>query len=145
VPVRSAIARVEGMTGSGRTLAQMISFTIIGAAGFVVDTVVLYAALYLGLGLYAGRGVSYLAAVTFTWALNRRYTFERRENTELFGQWRRFALSQLSGAVINLGVYSSLVRMSPYCAVHPVIGVAAGSLMGLMVNYVAARRYVFKQ
>jgi putative flippase GtrA len=133
------------MTGSSRTLVQMISFGIIGAAGFVVDALVLYAAIYLGLGLYAGRAVSYLAAVTFTWQLNRRYTFERRENTGLFGQWRRFALSQLSGAAVNLGVYSSLVRMNPYCASHPVIGVAAGSLLGMMVNYVAARRYAFKK
>jgi putative flippase GtrA len=133
------------MTGSGRTLVQMISFGIIGVAGFVVDTLVLYAALYLGLGLYAGRGVSYLAAVTFTWALNRRYTFERRENIGSFGQWRRFALSQLSGAAVNLGIYSSLMRVSPYCASHPVIGVAAGSLTGMMINYVAARRFAFKQ
>jgi ElaB/YqjD/DUF883 family membrane-anchored ribosome-binding protein len=35
--------------------------------------------------------------------------------------------------------------MSRYCADHPVIGVAVGSLMGLMANYLAARRYVFEQ
>ena len=145
MPVRSAIARIERLTGSGRTLVQMISFGVIGVAGFVVDTLALYAALYSGLGLYAGRGLSYLAAVTFTWALNRRFTFERRENIGHFGQWRRFALSQLSGAAVNLGVYSSLMRLSPYCASHPVIGVAAGSLSGMLINFVAARRYAFKQ
>jgi putative flippase GtrA len=128
-----------------RTVAEIFSFTVIGAAGFVVDTSVLYAALYLGLGLYAGRGVSYLAAVTFTWALNSRYTFEQRATASRFRQWRRFAVSQLSGAVVNLGVYASLVQMSRYCADHPVIGVAVGSLMGLMANYLAARRYVFEQ
>ncbi len=128
-----------------RTAAQVFSFTAIGAAGFVVDTAVLYVALHLGLGLYAGRGVSYLGAVTFTWALNSRYTFEQRATTHRFRQWRRFAVSQLSGAVINLGVYASLVRMSRYCADHPVIAVAVGSLMGLTVNYLAARRYVFER
>ena len=128
-----------------RTVAEIFSFAVIGAVGFVVDTSVLYAALYLGLGLYAGRVVSYLAAVTFTWALNRRYTFKQRATASRFRQWRRFAVSQLSGAIINLGVYASLVRMSPYCADHPVIGVAVGSLMGLIVNYLAARRYVFEQ
>jgi putative flippase GtrA len=128
------------------TVAEILSFTVIGGAGFVVDTSVLYAALYLGLGLYAGRGVSYLAAVTFTWALNRRYTFNQRATTAgRFTQWRRFAVSQLSGAVINLGVYGGLVRMSRFCAEHPVIGVAVGSLMGLMANYLAARRFVFRE
>jgi len=128
-----------------RTLVQLISFGVIGTGGFVVDSLVLYAALYLGLGLYAGRGVSYLTAVTFTWALNRRYTFEQSANSGHFAQWRRFALSQLSGAAINLGVYSGLVRMSPFCAAYPVIGVAIGSLMGMMVNYAAARVYAFRQ
>ena len=128
-----------------RTVAEIFSFAVIGAAGFLVDASTLYVALYLGLGLYAGRVVSYLAAVTFSWVLNSRYTFEQRSTTNRFRQWRRFATSQLSGAAINLGVYAILVRMSPYCAEHPVIGVATGSVMGLMANYLAARRYVFQR
>jgi putative flippase GtrA len=54
-------------------------------------------------------------------------------------------VSQLSGATINLGVYASLVHMSRYCADRPVIGVAAGSLAGLMVNFLVARRFVFAE
>jgi putative flippase GtrA len=140
----SAIARAKRMPDLRRTVAEIFSFTVIGAAGFAVDASVLYAALYLGLGLYAGRALSYLSAVTFTWALNRRFTFARSLTVGRGTQWRRFAVSQLSGAVINLSVYASLVRMSHYCADHPVIGVAVGSLMGLTVNYLAARRYVFE-
>ncbi len=140
------MARADGMAALELTIAEIFSFTIIGAAGFVVDTSVLYAALYVGLGLYAGRVISYLAAVTFTWALNSRFTFKQHTIvSSRFRQWQRFAVSQLSGAVINLGAYAGLVRMSPYCAEHPVIGVAIGSLMGLMANYLAARRFVFRE
>ena len=56
---------------------QMLSFGFIGVIGFLVDAGVLYGALLCGLGLYAGRAVSYMAAVTVTWRLNRSYTFER--------------------------------------------------------------------
>jgi putative flippase GtrA len=133
------------MPVSSRTLMQIFLFGVTGVAGYVVDTSVLYAGLYLGLGLYLGRAISYLAAVTFTWVLNSRYTFRQRTTASRFTQWRRFAVSQLSGAVVNLGVYAALVRMSTFCADHPAVGVAAGSSMGMMVNFLAARRYVFNQ
>jgi putative flippase GtrA len=38
-------------------IRQMFSFGLVGVLGFVVDAGVLYAALYCGLGLYAGRAV----------------------------------------------------------------------------------------
>ncbi len=54
---------------------QFLRFAVIGTAAFVVDTAVLYCALWAGLGLYSGRAVSYLVAATFTWYGNRRITF----------------------------------------------------------------------
>ncbi|HEY1724622.1 MAG TPA: GtrA family protein [Steroidobacteraceae bacterium] len=123
----------------------MASFSLVGVLGFVVDAGVLYAALYVGLGLYLGRAASYMAAVTFTWGLNRRYTFEAGSGGEPVRQWARFVVSQLAGATINLGVYALLVHMSPFVAQRPVIGVAVGSLSGLLVNFSVARAYVFDQ
>ena len=56
-----------------RSLGQFLRFGLVGTAGFVVDAAALTAAMaWLGLGPYGGRVVSYLAAVTFTWAMNRR-------------------------------------------------------------------------
>src|ERR1700676_4388240 len=89
---------------------QMLSFSTIGVIGFLVDAGVLYVALFFGLGLYAGRAVSYLAAVSSTWLLNRRYTFGRTSGNNKLHEWARFAVSQLSGATINLGAYALLVH-----------------------------------
>jgi putative flippase GtrA len=122
---------------------QMLSFGFVGVIGFLVDSGVLYVALYYGLGLYAGRAVSYLAAVTATWRLNRSYTFVRPSGYNKIHEWARFFVSQLSGATINLGIYALLVRTSPLVAHNPIIAVAAGSLCGLLVNFSAARAYVF--
>ncbi len=133
------------MPAYGRELTQLFFFGLIGVVGFVVDAGVLTLALSIGLGLYGGRILSYLTAVTCTWALNRRFTFRQTAAAERFRQWRRFALSQLTGATINLGTYAVLVRSSRVCAQHPVIAVAVGSLLGLLGNYLAARRFVFAQ
>jgi putative flippase GtrA len=125
-------------------MRQLFSFGVIGCIGFLVDTLVLYLAIFLGSGLYQGRVLSYLAAVTVTWALNRRFTFARRNGGKALHEWARFSVSQLSGATINLGAYAALVHTSPYCARHPVIAVAVGSVAGMMINYVVAHRYVFR-
>jgi putative flippase GtrA len=124
-------------------MRQIFSFGVIGCIGFVVDTFVLYLAIFLGTGLYLGRILSYLAAVTVTWALNRRFTFARTNGGNALSEWARFSVSQLSGATINLGAYAALVHSSRYCAQHPVVAVAVGSLAGMMINFAVARRYVF--
>jgi putative flippase GtrA len=124
-------------------LSQMLRFALVGVVGFVVDAGTLYAMIALGTGIRWGRVVSYLFAVTTTWYLNRRYTFTRPSGYSLFGEWLRFCTSQLGGAAINLGVYYSLIRID-FVAAHPVIGVAAGSLSGLLVNFVIAKVVVFR-
>lgn len=134
----------EKMSGVLGVARQMLWFSAIGVLGFLVDAGVLYAALYWGLGLYGGRAVSYMSAVSATWLLNRRYTFQRSSPDNKLHQWARFVVSQLAGATINLGVYGLLVHTSPVVAHEPVIGVAAGSLSGLLVNFSIARAFVFR-
>jgi len=121
---------------------QFLAFSVVGILGFIVDSSVLYLGLELGLGLRSGRIVSYLVAVTATWVLNRRFTFgasRRRPAVE----WARFATTQLAGAMVNLGTYFALIAASSLVARFPVLGVAAGSLAGLAVNFIAARAFVF--
>jgi putative flippase GtrA len=125
-------------------LLQLLRFTLVGAVTFFVDAGVLSAALGAGAGFYVGRLVSYLSAVTFSWAVNRRFTFRHRTELRLLTEWRRFLMSQVAGASVNLGLYALLVRTSPWCAAHPLVVVGVGSLSGLLVNFFAARRYVFK-
>ena len=136
----------RGLPGAERIafadLRQLLSFSVVGTLGFVVDSSVLYLGLDLGLGLRSGRVVSYLVAVTATWALNRRFTFGASRRRPVI-EWARFTITQLAGAAVNLGTYFALVAASGFVARFPVLGVAAGSLGGLAVNFVAARVFVF--
>jgi len=125
-------------------LSRFLRFGLVGVVGFVVDTGLLYLGLAAGLGLWLGRVVSYLGAVTATWLLNRRFTFRGHIPGHTFHEWGRFAVSQLGGAITNLGIYGVLIEASVLARSHPVVGVAAGSLSGLVINYSLARIFVFR-
>lgn len=126
-----------------RTLLQFVRFGVVGTIGFLVDTAVLYAGLALGLGLYGGRAVSYLAAASATFALNRAWTFRGQGEGRVARQWALFVVLNLVGFAFNYGTYAALVASVALVAQHPVIGVAAGSLAGMMGNFLLSRRYVF--
>jgi putative flippase GtrA len=137
--------RIERVIGQERTrsLLQFLRFGVVGTVGFVVDTAVLYAGLGAGLGLYGGRALSYLVAATTTWALNRAWTFRGQGEGPAMRQWALFVVLNLVGFAFNYGTYAALVAGSAVVAQHPVIGVAAGSLAGMVGNFVLSRRFVF--
>jgi putative flippase GtrA len=130
--------------GPSPVTRQFLSFSVVGTIGFVVDTATLYFAMgQLGLGLYSGRVISYLVAATSTWALNRRFTFRQQRSTNRLGEWGRFLGANAFGGLVNYGVYAALVTLNDTASAHPVIGVAAGSVAGLLVNFSASRYVVF--
>ncbi|WP_270938895.1 GtrA family protein [Falsiroseomonas oryzae] len=126
-----------------RTVMQFLRFGVVGTIGFIVDTASLYAALALGFGLYGGRAASYVVAATTTWALNRAWTFRGQGDGPAWRQWAIFLAVNLVGFACNYGTYAALVSTVAVVAQHPVIGVAAGSLAGMVGNFLLSRRFVF--
>lgn len=119
-------------------IVGLARFTIVGAFGLLVDCATLYDALRAGLGLYDGRLVSFITAATFTWYLNRSFTFA--VHTRPTGrEWFRFLLANSFGGVVNLGIYSALVAGFTMIAEVPALAVVAGSLCGLLINYRLSR------
>jgi putative flippase GtrA len=145
-PAMDPLPLLERFLGPARArlALQFLQFGVVGTIGFVVDTAVLYGGLALGLGLYGGRALSYLAAATTTWALNRAWTFRSADQAPAARQWAVFVLVNLLGFACNYGTYALLVAFVPLVAAHPVLGVAAGSLAGMVGNFVLSRRYVFR-
>jgi putative flippase GtrA len=120
---------------------QFLSFAVVGAIGFVVDVAVLYLMAPL-LGWYGARVLSFLAAATATWALNRRYTF-RRSEASVLREYLGYLVTMLGGAVVNYGAYVLVLHWAtgPWA---PAAGVALGSCAGLVVNFLSARYLVFR-
>jgi putative flippase GtrA len=127
------------------TQVQFFRFAVVGAAGFVVDAAALYSAMhYAGANHYVGRAISYLLAATFTWALNRHYTFRiDGGNTGRLREWAKFLLGNAFGGLLNYTTYAALVASSIAVSAHPTLGVAVGSAAGLLVNFALSRRFVF--
>jgi putative flippase GtrA len=126
-------------------IRQLMAFGVVGVIGFSIDAGTLYLARWLGAGLILGRIVSYLTAATCTWALNRRFTFTSREAQDPWREWALFMVSQVAGAAFNLGVYAWLVTANGLITAQPIIGVAAGSLAGMLVNFFVAKKIVFRE
>lgn len=125
------------------SIAQFLRFGTVGATGFVVDTAVVYALKGL-LGLYAAGLASYFVAATWTWALNRWWTFAGQGSGPMWRQWLHFLLVNMSGLVLNRGAYFMLITFSATCRDYPVIAVAAGAVAGLFANFYAVTRLVFR-
>lgn len=123
--------------------ARFIRFALVGAAGFVVDSACLMIALGLGANFLEGRAISYLTAATFTWSLNRCWTFDITSES-YFWQWVKFISANAVGGMINYCVYAILMIAVPAHFVgFPVLAVAVGSGAGLLVNFTLSKRFVF--
>ena len=127
-----------------RLLVQFIQFGTVGTIGFLVDTAVVYATQHWA-GLYLAGILAYAAAVTTTWWLNREWTFRGLGRAvPTHRQWLTFVVATLPGLFLNLGSYFLLVWLSPLCAAHPEIAIAAGAIAGMFANFAMSRTVVFR-
>jgi putative flippase GtrA len=128
-----------------KALRELFYFGISGVFGFLVDTGILY--LLKGyLGPFIARGFSFFAAVIVTWLFNRSITFkEKRSGMKPKTEFLSYFLLMLCGGIINYAVYSWLITAYKIALINPVIGVAAGSIAGMMVNMMTSRFIVFRK
>jgi putative flippase GtrA len=132
----------------GRKVAgQMLRFGIVGGIGFLVDAGVLILMLRAGLGPYGGRVVSFLAAATATFILNRSFTFRRESPsaTHPAGEWLSYLGLMVIGGLVNYGTYAAAVAFLEPVGRHPVIGVALGSIAGMAINFWTSKTLVFER
>jgi putative flippase GtrA len=133
---------------------ELFRFGVVGSVGFLVDASVLQMLVsWFDGDLLISRIFSYLAAATVTWFLHRIYTFRDQYSSSdnhsassraLLSQWSRFILANSTGASLNYGIYAFCILNSDLCRAYPVIGVAIGSLVALVFNFVISKRFVFK-
>lgn len=130
------------MTGLSR---QVIGFLIAGSLGFAVDAGVVSLLVHgLGWNPYAARVVSFLCAVATTFVVNRHYSFSAAGRRPLKRQAAHYLVAMIGGFVVNYGLYALLVHHFAAVRDWPVLGVAAGSIAGMVVNFVSSRHWVFK-
>jgi putative flippase GtrA len=144
LPNSPRLAERMTVVGGPVIARQALRFAAVGVVGFFVDAGVLTLAMsLLGLNIYTARVLSFLTAVTATWAMNRAFTFKQRASPSMVKEWVRFCAANAVGGLVNLGTYVLLVNTVTIAHDLPVVGVAAGSLAGLAVNFTLSRIFVF--
>ncbi|HVO03104.1 MAG TPA: GtrA family protein [Candidatus Cybelea sp.] len=126
---------------------QFVRFGVVGVLGFLVDAGLLRELLAAGLGYYGGRAISFLAAATTTWILNRSFTFRRdaRPRTHPAAEWFAYVGLMLIGGGANYGVAALAYESVDLVRQHPEIAVALGSLAGMAINYWSAKIMIFER
>ena len=123
---------------------QLAWFGVGGFIGFIVDAgIVQLLVSKLNVDPYLGRLFSFVCAATATWLFNRHFTFHKRGDYGLFGEWSRYMVAMSAGFALNYATYVLVVYFSHFVQAWPAIGVAAGSLPGSAVNFLGARQWVF--
>ena len=126
-------------------MRQLALFCVGGVIGFIVDAGLLRVFVSLfGWNAYAARLLSFLAAATATWLFNRHHTFRGARYYGLFGEWARYVFAMCGGFAVNYSVYAALYYHVALVRHLPELGVAAGSLGGLTVNYLSSRWWIYR-
>ncbi len=128
----------------GAQATQGLRYLVVGGIGFVVDAGVLWLMVRAGANPWAARLVSFPAAVLVTWWLNRVWTFQSREASP-GREASTYFLVQIVGALTNFAVYSAVLAVIAPTAANAVLALAAGSAVGLVVNFAGAKLLVFAE
>jgi len=127
---------------------KFVRFGIVGSLGVLVDLAILYPVAkvinmtFPGAGLLAGQVCAWFGAATFTWYCNRRFTFALT-TAPTVREWLAFLLANSFGGLVNYAIYAALIVTLSVVAAHPFLGVAAGAIGGLVVNFAMSSRFVF--
>ncbi|WP_083900871.1 GtrA family protein [Azospirillum sp. B4] len=137
-----------------RVRAEVVSFALIGVGGLFVDLAALWVAMHpLGLDKHSAGFFSYFMAATFTWWMNREFTFKGVNRRRALHQWAKFLAANAVGGVVNLATYNLIVWLDapafaiailPWLpALWPYGAKGAGSLAGMGFNFVLSKMLVF--
>ena len=126
---------------------QFLKFSMVGGVGFVVDAGTFFVLThYLGGGLVSSRFVSSLVfGMTTTFLLNSALTFRGQGNGSVFSRYLRFAAANIVGNLLNVGTHAVLVENLSLFHRIPLLGVVAGTFVGLIFNFTGSKYFVFRQ
>ncbi|MBB6489044.1 GtrA family protein [Rhizobium lusitanum] len=123
-------------------MKKLFRFLIAGGVGFVVDAGVLHLMLWFTpFGPFVGRAISIPSALLATWVLNRNFTFGR-SNRSLAAEGFRYGSVGLTSALLNYGLFSSLLISAP--SLRPIIALTFASAAATAFSFFGYSRFVFR-
>ncbi|MGF1687920.1 GtrA family protein [Photobacterium japonica] len=136
-------------------MKRLIRFSVVGGCGFVVDVCALWVFSQWWPFAVARVGAFWLAASS-NWWLNRHVTFHSAVKAPPRQQWMQFVVASCVGFVPNVGCYWVLMQWvtplvmtmatesSLWMMCWPYVGMVPGILLGMVINFTLADRWVFR-
>lgn len=121
-----------------------LRFGVVGSLGFLIDGGLLWLLVSYGADPYLTRAVSFPAAVIVTWWCNRIWTFPSPAQNAPVSQFNRYFAVQALGAASNFIVYSLCLKWWGETVSIAGLGFVLGSSVGLVVNFIGAKAFVFR-
>ena len=112
---------------------------VVGAIGFIVDTLVFALTLAQTGEPYSSRFIAFLVAVTTTFFLNKHITFAFLGGA----RFARYLATQTGGVIINMLVFVATIYHPILLPAQYYFGLAAGAVAAMAFNYKLSRHYVF--
>jgi putative flippase GtrA len=126
-------------------MMRLARFGLVGvaAAGVHMGTFALLQRLF-GFGNSLAWIVSFLAAASSAWLMNRRFTFKDRADARKPQEWLRYLAVASLGAAAHFAAFHGAIALSEFFARHPWLAIVPGSLASLAVTYAGASSFVFR-
>jgi len=139
-------------------IKQFAKFFVVGIMNTGVDFTILNILMYTtkqssGTPYAFFKGLSFLAAVTLSYFINKHWTFQDKSNENNDKKFYQFILVSIVGAFINITAATLVVSfIKPMFASAPIsgilwgnIGALCGSASGLIWNFIGYKLWVFKK
>lgn len=148
--------------GLKKLIEQFAKFFLVGIMNTGVDLVILniemtISGIAVGMGYSIQKAISFLAAVTFSYFINKHWTFQDKSKDGEGKKMSQFFAVSFIGMLINVGTATLVVNflqipltnMLSIPALDPKIwgtfGALCGTAIGLGWNFVGYKLWVFKK
>ncbi|WP_181700410.1 GtrA family protein [Chthonobacter albigriseus] len=126
---------------------RLVRFVFVGATGFAVDAGLTEALVAAGSSPLVARVFAFAVAIGVTYGLNRAITFADRKSAREAGgrvaEGGRYLAVNLAAMAVNYAVFAAVLTAAP--GLRPMLAVAAGSGVAMVVSYLGYSRFVFRQ
>ena len=114
-------------------------FCIVGSIGFVIDVSILQLlVIFFDTDPYIARFLSFLAAASATWVMNRIYTYKVLKGIT-HKEWLTYISFMAFGGVVNYCTYVLVINYIHLEKNQLWLGVLAGSVSGLFFNFMTSK------
>lgn len=116
-------------------------FALAGFSGFFVDAGLTELLASFGVSPYLGRVFAVAVAIGVTYTVNHNLTWRERR-APVPGRRTRYLAVSLVAIAVNYLTFAAALGLLP--GLRPVIAVAAGTGVGMVINYFGYSRLVFR-